>query len=86
MSKLPGGRKRNVSPRKLASMRPNGNWPRRELNDRSITGSEGPPELVLTLSLISSDGVSTCGLNRTSTRLQNGLGTCGVPAPWTINN
>ena len=52
MSKLPKGRKRNVSPKKLTSMRPNGNWPRRELNDRSITGSEGPLELILTLSLI----------------------------------
>ena len=87
MNKPPEGRKRNVSLKKLTSMRPNGGWPRRELNGRrNITGSGGPPELVLTLSLIPLDSVSTHGLNRTSIRPPNGLGTCGVPAPWTINN
>ena len=50
-----------MSPKKLTSVRSNEDWPRRELNNRrSITGSEGPPGLVLTLSLIPSDGVSTC--------------------------
>ena len=71
-----------MNPKKLASARSNEDWPGRELNDRrSITESKGPLELVLTLSLIPSDGVSTCGLNRTSMRPPNGLGTCGVPAP-----
>ena len=87
MNRLPKGRKRNTSPEKLASMRSNEDWPRRGLNDRrNIIKSEGPLGLVLTLSLIPSDGVSTHGLNRTSMRPLNGLGTCGVPAPWTINN
>ena len=76
-----------MSPEKLASVRSNEDWPRRELNERrNITGSGGPPELVLTLSLIPLDGVSTHGLNRTSTRPPNGLGTCGAPAPWTISS
>ena len=76
-----------MSPKKLTSVRSHEDWPRRELNDRrSITKSEGPPGLVLTLSLIPSDGASTCGPNRTSMRSPNGLETCGVPAPWTINN
>ena len=76
-----------MSAKKLTSMRSNEDWPRRELNDRrSITESEGPLGLVLTLSLIPSDGVSTHGPNRTSTRPPNELGTCGAPAPWIINN
>ena len=86
-SKPPKERKRNVSPKKLTSMRPSKDWWRRGLSGRmSITGSEGPSGLVLTLSLNPSDGLSKHGLNRTSTRVLNGLGTCGVPAPWTINN
>ena len=87
MNKQPKGRKRNMSPEKLTSMRSNEDWPRRELNDRrSITESEGPLGLAQTLSLIPLDGVSTHGLNRTSMRPPNGLGTCGALAPWTINN
>ena len=76
-----------MNPEKLTSVRSNEDWPRKELNDRrSITESEGPLGLVLTLSLIPSDGVSTHGPNRKSMRPLNGLGTCGVPAPWVINN
>ena len=61
--------KRNVSPEKLTGMRSNKDWPRRELNDRrSITESRGSLGLVLTLLLIPSDGVSTCGPNRKSMR------------------
>ena len=74
-NRLPEGRKRNVSPEKLTNARSNEDWPRRELNDRrSITESEGHLRLVLTLSLIPLDGVSTCGLNRTSMRPQMGWG------------
>ena len=76
-----------MRPTKLASVRPSEDWQRRGPSGRkSITGDEGPQGLVLTLSQIPSDGVSTCGPNRTSIRPLNGLGTCGVPAPWTINS
>ena len=57
-NKPPEGGRRNVSPGKLASTRPNGGWQSRELSNRkNTTGSGGPPELVLILSLILLDGV-----------------------------
>ena len=48
--------------------------------------SEGPPELVLIPSSIPWDGVNMSGPERTSMKVLHGLGTCGVPAPWTTSN
>ena len=48
--------------------------------------SQGPPGLVPTPSLIPLDGVNMSGPERTSTKVPNGLGTYGAPAPWTTSN
>ena len=87
-TKRPPKRKsRDGSLRRFANMRSNEDWPRRELNDRqSITSSIEPLEPALTLLLIPSDGVSTHGLNRTSTKPPNGPAIFGVLALWTTSS
>ena len=76
-----------MSPEKFTSMRLSKGWQRRGPGGRkSIIGGKGPLGLVLTPSLIPSDGVNTHGPKRTSVRVPNGLGTCGALAPWTTSN
>ena len=66
---------------------PDISWKRRELNGKqNTTMSEGPLEPVLTLLLTPWDGLSMNGPGGGHTRVPHGLGTCGVPAPWTINS
>ena len=86
-NRLHKGRKRNSNLRRLTSMRSNGDWQRRELNDmRSITSSIELLVPVLTQLLILFDGMNTHGLNRTGMRPPNGPGIFGVLAPWTISS
>ena len=62
-------------------------WKRRELDSKkNTTMSKGPPEPVLTLLPTPWDGVSMNGPGGGHTRVPHGLGTYGVPAPWTINS
>ena len=53
---------------------------------KSIIVSEGPLELVPIPSLTPWNGVNMNGPERTSTKVLNGLGTYGAPAPWTTSN
>ena len=48
--------------------------------------SKGPLELVPIPSPIPWDGVNMSGPERTSTKVPNGLGIYGAPAPWTTSN
>ena len=62
-------------------------WRGKELGSkRNTIMSEGPLGPVLTPSLIPWDGVSKSGPRKRNTRVPHGLGTYGVPAPWTINS
>ena len=62
-------------------------WRRKELGGkRNTTMSEGPLEPVLTLLLTPWAGVNMNGPGKGHTRVPHGLGTYGVPAPWTINS
>ena len=62
-------------------------WRRKELSSKkNTTMNAGPLEPVLTLLLTPWDGVSMSGPGKGHTRVPHGLGTYGVPAPWTINN
>ena len=87
MNKLPKEKKRSASSEEFASMRQDVSWQRRGLSSsKSIIMSEGPPELVLIPSPTPLDGVNMNGPERTSTKVPNGLGTYGEPAPWTTSN
>ena len=62
-------------------------WKRRELDGKkNTTVSRGPPEPVLTLLLTPWDGASMNGPGEGHMRVPHGLGTYGVPTPWTINS
>ena len=62
-------------------------WRRKELSGKKNTiVSEGPPGPVLTPLLTPWDGVSMNGPGKRHMRVLHGLGTYGVPAPWTINS
>ena len=66
---------------------PGVSWRRKELGSKkNTTMSEGPPEPVLTLLPTPWDGASMNGPGKGHTRVPNGLGTYGAPAPWTINS
>ena len=87
MNKPPEEKKRSMSSEEFASMRLDVSWQRRGLSSKkSIITSEGSLELVLIPSLTPWDGVNMNGAERTSTKVPNGLGTYGVPAPWTTSN
>ena len=69
------------------NMMPGISWRRKELGGKkNTTVNEGPLEPVLTLLLTPWDGVSMSGPGKGHTRVLHGLGTYGVPAPWTINS
>ena len=60
-------------------------WRGKELGNRkSITGSAEPLEPALTLSLTPWDGVNMSGPGKGHMRVLHGLGTYGVPVPWSI--
>ena len=81
MNKPPEEKKRSMSSKEFASVRPDISWQRRWLSSRrSIIMSEGPLGLVLIPSPIPWDGVNISGPERTSTKVPNGLGIYGVPA------
>ena len=62
-------------------------WRRKELGGKkNIIMSEGPPEPVLTPSLIPWGGVSMNGPRKKDSIVPHGLGTYGAPAPWTTNS
>ena len=87
MNKPPKEKKRSTSPEEFARTRPDVSWWRRGLGSRrSIIMSEGPLELVPIPSPIPWDGVNMSGPQRTSTKVPNGLGIYGAPAPWTTSN
>ena len=70
-----------------SSMTPCAVWRGKGLGDRkSITGSAKPREPVLTPSPTLWDGVNMSGPGKGHTRVPHGLGTYGVPAPWTTNS
>ena len=86
-NKLPEERKRSMSFEEFANVRPDVSWRRRGLSGRrSIIMSEGPLELVPIPSPTPWDGVNMSGPERTSTKVPNGLGIYGVPAPCTTSN
>ena len=79
--------RRSRSTAESGNVMPGIGWRGKELGGRKNTiMSEGPPGPVLTPLLTPWDGASTSGPGKRHTRVPHGLGTCGVPAPWTINS
>ena len=78
---------KSMSSAGFGTMMPDASWKRRELNGKkNTTVSEGPLEPVLTLLLTHWDGANMNGPGEGHMRVPHGLGTYGVPAPWTINS
>ena len=78
---------RAQAPQNLCNVMPGVSWRRKELSSKkNTTMSEGPLDPVLTPLLTPWDGASTNGPGKGHMRVLHGLGTYGVPAPWTINS
>ena len=86
--KMPlGGKEKSTSSAGSGDVMPGISWRRKEPGGkRNTTMNAGLPEPVLTLLLTPWDGVNMNGPKGGHTRAPHGLGTYGVPAPWTINN
>ena len=85
--RLLGRNGRSTSSTESGNVMPGVGWRRKELGSKENTiMSEGPLGPVLTPLPTPWDGVSTNGPGKRHMRVPHGLGTYGVPAPWTINS
>ena len=79
------GRSRSIT--ESSDVMPGVGWKGKELSSKKNTiVSEGPPGPVLTPLPTPWDGVSMSGPGKRHMRVPHRLGTCGAPAPWTINS